>query len=84
LTHTGEESSRNIVGLQVVSIIFLNGANPYDINEFCDLFDLSEVKFYSDVASNINYKERKMKDISADAAEVNTATHNLLASNTKN
>ncbi|KAI9359803.1 hypothetical protein BD770DRAFT_319254 [Pilaira anomala] len=58
-THTGEDASHNIVGLQVVSIVLLNGVNPYDHHEFSDLYDLPEVKFYSDMADNINYKERK-------------------------
>jgi hypothetical protein len=75
LTHTGLESSQNIVGLQIISIVFLNDANPYDNNEFSDLFDLPEIKFYTDMASNINYNERKRRGISADAAEVIYSDH---------
>lgn len=56
----------------MVSIVFLNGANPYDSNnEFTDLFDLPEAKFYMEIANNVKYKERRQKDIAADAAEVN-------------
>lgn len=54
----------------MVSIVLLNGENPYDHHEFSDLYDLPEVRFYTDMANNINYKERKRSVIAEDAAEV--------------
>lgn len=54
----------------MVSIVLLNGGNPYDHHEFSDLYDLPEVRFYTDMANNINYKERKRSVIAEDTAEV--------------
>lgn len=54
----------------MTSIVLLNGGNPYDHHEFSDLYDLPEVTFYAEMASNINYKEKKRSIISEDAAEV--------------
>ncbi|KAI8057473.1 hypothetical protein BDF21DRAFT_349187 [Thamnidium elegans] len=72
-THTGDSAHKNIIGLQMVSIVLLNGGNPYDHHEFSDLYDLPEVRFYTDMANNINYKERRKSIISEDAAEVSSS-----------
>lgn len=68
-TQSGLNRAQNIVGLQVLSIIFLNGGNPYNVKN-SDIYDISEKTFYMAVAKNISYNERKKRDIAADAAEV--------------
>ena len=68
-THKGEDEPRNIIGLQVLSIVFLNNRNPYDAR-FLEMSTFSEKTFYLAMASNVFYRNARRRDISADAAEV--------------
>ncbi|KAI9483447.1 MAG: hypothetical protein EXX96DRAFT_536784 [Benjaminiella poitrasii] len=63
------DEAKNIVGLQITGIVYSNRDNIYDRNDI-DLSDLSEITFYTDMAKNIYYKDRKNMDIPSDAAEL--------------
>ncbi|KAI7908116.1 uncharacterized protein BX663DRAFT_493038 [Cokeromyces recurvatus] len=67
--HIKGEEAKNIIGLQITGIIYGNGIAIYDPYDR-DLLGLSELTFYTDMAKNINYKDRKSMDISSDAAEL--------------
>lgn len=54
----------------MAGIIYSNGVDIYDQNEFSDLYDLPEQTFYTDMGSNVNYRGRRNIDIAPDAAEV--------------
>jgi hypothetical protein len=55
----------------VAGVYYSNGIDVYDYHDR-DIYDIPEMKFYTDMANNIFYKGRKNADISSDAAEVSS------------
>ncbi|ORE05303.1 hypothetical protein BCV72DRAFT_250689 [Rhizopus microsporus var. microsporus] len=70
LSYTGDHLTRNMVGLQLVSIILDHGINPYYDGSEVELEGLTELHFYDAISNNLFNKSKKGKSISVAAAEV--------------
>lgn len=62
---------RNIIGLQLVSIVLSNNINPYYNGLEVNLEGLTEWQFYDKLSDSLINQSKKGKYISVTAAEVN-------------